>query len=266
MYTRVRVLVCRTERGRRNTRRRRLDKAIMEAIILEIVALRRLLVHCTARAVWHRQGMQRGESVTHSSLPKPLVTRGQAPPEAATRQTVPSRPSVRHAIATSHGWRASEFQSNTYQRDTHPPIDQPRGFRKPATMEVGLAPRTGTASLAFRWLERATRGERRGEPAGVRSASARAWPIPRPTTEGDRVRRQEREVGGKEKAGGTRPARGLHSTSHLAWGVASGPGPAPAHRSQGHPWEPERGNCPRTRLPPAAAGLRARGADGDVGR
>lgn len=130
----------------------------------------------------------------------------------------------------------------------------------------GLAPRTGTASLAFRWLERATRGERRGEPAGVRSASARAWPIPRPTTEGDRVRRQEREVGGKEKAGGTRPARGLHSTSHLAWGVASGPGPAPAHRSQGHPWEPERGNCPRTRLPPAAAGLRARGADGDVGR
>jgi hypothetical protein len=104
MYTRVRVLVCRTERGRRNTRRRRLDKAIMEAIILEIVALRRLLVHCTARAVWHRQGTQRGESVTHSSLPKPLVTRGQAPPEAATRQTVPSRPSVRHAIATSHGW------------------------------------------------------------------------------------------------------------------------------------------------------------------
>jgi hypothetical protein len=87
----------------------------------------------------------------------------------------------------------------------------------------GLAPRTGTASLAFRWLERATRGERRGEPAGVRSASARAWPIPRPTTEGDRVRRQEREVGGKEKAGGTRPGSPLHVALGLG---ASGPGPA----------------------------------------
>lgn len=82
--------------------------------------------------------MQRGESVTHSSLPKPLVTRGQAPPEAATRQTV--RPVPQYATPSplvTDG--AREFQwSNTYQRDTRPPIDQPRGFQKPATMEVGL--------------------------------------------------------------------------------------------------------------------------------
>lgn len=45
---------------------------------------------------------------------------------------------------------------------THPPIDQPRGFRKPATMEVGLAPRTGLrASLLVAGARHTWRAARR---------------------------------------------------------------------------------------------------------
>jgi hypothetical protein len=148
----------------------------METIILEIVALRRL-VHCTGSVAppGHAERRER-----HSLKPSKTVSHkrpGATGSGYATDRPVPSLSTPRHRHSSRMELVSFNGVTRTKGTHTHPPIDQPRGFRKPATMEVGLAPRTGLrASLLVAGARHTWRAARRTCGRTKRQGVAQAHP------------------------------------------------------------------------------------------